>query len=180
MQPTVAFHLHLLICWTLIAAPPLLSSAADHKQKQHPFSPGRGLLPSHGELSFSAHLGMDATLYSISFQCNYNGREKKLNLASKLFALYGCHKCTFACFSRWRWCCLLRLCTRRRLLTCSHLLSALPTTTCTLCNWSPWLMCCRSSCLLKVQKVGKESASFAVPDVQTLVPSLSRLSCCAG
>lgn len=54
-------------------------------------------------------------------------------------------------FSRWGWCCLFPLCTRRRLWTCSHLPSALPTTTCTSCIWSPWRTCCRSCCPPQVE-----------------------------
>lgn len=52
---------------------------------------------------------------------------------------------------RWGWCCPCRLCTRRRLWTCSHLLSAPPTVICTSYIWSPWRTCSRSSCPLQVE-----------------------------
>lgn len=56
------------------------------------------------------------------------------------------------CFGRWDWCCLYLHCIKRRLWTWSRLLSALPTTTCISCTLSPWLICCRSSSLLQVQR----------------------------
>lgn len=86
------------------------------------------------------------------FLMSFKMKEKK----NRIFKLIHSLMELKMCFSRWRWSCLRPLCTRRRLLTCSHLQSALPITTFTLCIWSPWLMCCRSSCLLKVPKVKKK------------------------
>lgn len=94
-----------------------------------------------------------------------SGKLKKSKQVWLLLRLvYNLMKLNFSlfCFSRWRWCCRHPLCTRRRQLTCSHLQSALPTTTCTLCIWPPWLICCRSSCPLKVPKVWWENKNLTL------------------